>query len=215
MRLGLLIIASSIPALAAPCPMIKNHAVVLTPDQAAIADGGGIVVGTLPQIGEGDPDHGAAADWTLDKAKVTVKHIGPGLDVIAGAGALVDKDGKAIVTVKHGKPAELPPPGIASLERKDSRSKHPWTQTTASLSADPPATAVALVVLDKSGAARSWGRVTANAKSIAVFTSGGCATQPDGTTDSAANEEVRLVWLDASGRLSKPSAPIKVVGTSI
>ena len=205
------LLASPTLTAAEPCAIIPNHAVVLTPDGAAIADGGGIVVATEPKLPD-VADHGEATGWTLDRTKVTLARVGPGLEVITTAGAaLRDADGKAIVAVKHGKPPALEAPGVARVEQLVSHGKHPFSSTTAILSADPPAYAVAMIVLDTTGNVRSWGRVAANVRSVVVFSAGGCATPPSGTVGSSAGEQIRLAWLDASGRQSKPTATIQVV----
>ena len=106
----------------------------------------------------------------------------------------------------------LPAPVVAKLERNaPAHQKHLFVWTVARLSADAPGAAVALVAFDRTGkVARSWGTVSSSDREPRIYTSGGCAPNPDGTVDSPVGDELVLAWLDASGRLSKLSAPIKV-----
>ena len=200
-----------------PCPAMSTFPHALTHDGAEIADGGGVVVGALPERDDGKPDpRGTVADWRFDGKAAKVTHIAPGLDVVAvsAAGTLASKDGDAQVTIKHASTASpvLVAPVVTKVERDaPPHQKHPLVETVAQLSADPPAAAIAIVVFDRAGkAGRSWNTVVPGDRRLHVFTSGGCAPLPDGTVDSQVDDEVVLAWLDASGRLSKPSAPIKV-----
>jgi hypothetical protein len=156
------------------------------------------------------------SEWRFAGKPVTVTHVAPGLDVVAAAtaGTLTSKDGDAQVAVKRAaKPvATLPAPAATALERDaPAHVKHPYVATLVRLSADPPASAIALVAFDRTGkTARSWGTVSATDRAPRVYTSGGCARLPDGTIDSQVGDEVVLAWLDASGRLSKLSSPVAV-----
>jgi hypothetical protein len=205
-------------ASAKPCPTMGNFPHPLTRENAEIVEGGGIVVAALPERDDGKPDpRGTVAQWRFGNKPAKVTHVAPGLDVVAtsAAGTLVSKDGDAQVTVKYvpGATPVLPAPVATKLERDaPEHMKHPYVETVATLSADPPAAAIAIVAFDRAGkVARSWNTVVQNNREAHIYTSGGCAPLPEGTVDSQVGDEVVLAWLDASGRLSKLSAPIKVV----
>lgn len=205
--------AAATPAVAAPCALIENRAAVLTPDGAAIADGGGIVVGTMPDAQRDMPDRGAPSTWKVAGKAASLRHVAPGLDVIAATGpaTVSGADGKPIASVKHGAPAALDAPKLTAVTSFTSQTRHPWTRVDALLAGDPPAAAVALVVFDKAGTtARSWSRAIGNARDVTVFFSSGCERYPDGTSGAGVGDDVTLAWLDASGRLSKLSAPVTV-----
>lgn len=209
--------ALAAPVSAEPCPPMANYPHALTRADTEIVDGGGIVVGALPERDDGKPDpRGAVADWKFNKKAAVVTHLAPGLDVVAAsaAGTLASKDGDAQVAVKHAAKTApiLVAPAVSKIERyAPERVKHPYVETVAQLSGDPPASAIAIVVFDKAGkVGRSWGSVAANQKDLHIYTSGGCAPLPDGTVDSKVDDEITLAWVDSSGRLSKLSAPIKV-----
>jgi hypothetical protein len=198
-------------AAASPCALVENHATVLTPDGAAIADGGGVVVGSAPDYAREHPDRGEPSSWKVGGKAAKVTHVAPGLDVVAATGpaTVTAGDGKAIASVKHGSPAALDAPTLSAVTSTTSQTRHPWTRVDVALAGDPPAGAVALVVFDGTGkTARSWGAVTGNARSVVVFTQNGCEREPDGTRMTSPDEQVELAWLDASGRLSKLSAAV-------
>lgn len=88
--------------------------------------------------------------------------------------------------------------------------RHPWVRTTANLVAATPAGAVALVVLAH-GTPVSYG-IVGKAREIEVFAETTCNPHPAGTVDVAPGASVQLAWVDAGGRLSKPSRAVRVVG---
>jgi hypothetical protein len=207
-------------ASAGPCAMILNKPAVLTPDGTAIESGGGIVVALMMDRGY-DPahDHGEVAAWRLgDGSTPGLRNVAPGLDVAATTGntTLVDASKQVLVHVA-GQPAKanavLPAPRIGSLVRDAPvNARRPYVSTQATLTGDPPATAVALVVYASDGkTARSWGRVTPNEKAVVVYASGSCTTMIPNTVDSNAGDTVKLGWLDTSGRVGK-LAEVKVQG---
>src|SRR5436305_6781276 len=91
-------------ASAEPCPAMGTFPHALTRANTEIVDGGGVVVGALPERDDGKPDpRGTVADWKFAGKAAKVTHIAPGLDVVAtpAAGTVTSKDGDDQVTVKH------------------------------------------------------------------------------------------------------------------
>jgi hypothetical protein len=222
------LLASSV-ATAAPCMPTRLESKVLTPANAAIAPGGGIIViaSSAPAYGGGPSGVDAAehadvashADWRVRAGAHLIapgiKVIAPGLavyDVGEATGELVleDADHKELLHAHRGeRTAELAPPKLTRVSVNDPRHmmRHPYTAMTAVVADKPPAGAVALVVFDQDGKPRSWGTPSVTSE-VYVYSSGGCGTAIG--IPSSAGDSVRLAWLDGSGRLSRLSAAIKV-----
>lgn len=209
MRLLLpLLIAST--ASAAPCPVIENIPKPLTKSGAAIADGGGIVVALVPQQGSADTAP-KLATWKLDGKPVVIDHLAPGLDVvkITKAATLTDGAKLKLAVTKGAAAPVLDAPKVDGIRRDaPANSRHPYVITHATFTSDAPATAVAVIVFDDKGAARSWGAQVG--KDAAVYARGGCNQLVEGTTDSNVGDAVTLAYVDASGRIGKKSAPITI-----
>jgi hypothetical protein len=208
------LLASSSAASAAPCEIVENHPVVLTASGAVIGDGGGIVVGTAPDYQHASKLRSVAELRFADKSAPAIKHLAPGLDllVVATAAATLESAGhEKLVSVGHGKVRDLGAPDVtAVVHTAPQATKHPYVMIDAEVG-DAPAGVLALIVFDEAGAtARSWGRVTANAKTVTVFSQGGCGIPVAGTLESRIGDKVRLAWVDAAGRISKLSSVVVV-----
>jgi hypothetical protein len=95
--------------------------------------------------------------------------------------------------------------------RDDVISRHGVTRVAVDVDAVPP-TAIALVITDEKGAARSWGPVSrGDGKTLYPLYSPGCAVLPNGTRGTEPGDRVALFWVDAAGRVSPPSK-VLVVG---
>ena len=207
------------PAVAGPCPVMTPEYVVITPPGTALADGGGIVVAQLLQFNGDRAPHGVDTAWRFaDGSKPAIVALAPGLDLLvapAGASRLDDAKHGKVADIAHAAtaPAELAAPAVKAARRTDFRAgSHSSSTTTAELAAVPPKGALALVVFDKAGkVARSWGTL-GGGTSIAIYASGACGQPPTGLIDSPAGDEIRLAWVDTSGRLSKLSAPVAIAG---
>ncbi|MEZ4399270.1 MAG: hypothetical protein R3B06_04580 [Kofleriaceae bacterium] len=220
---ALLLVAAPAAHAGQCAPRLLTPAVV-TPDGAALpADGGLLVVDQEPAQASLAPGVGARpfpgpiGDWRLVAGKQriapTVKTVAPGLRVIAPAGTrLVGARKVPIATFsvdKAPRPALAAPVATGVIERT-SGGRRSYTTLRAELKA-PAAPGRYLVVLGQDGAPRSWGQAAPGGREVIVYASGGCTTVPDGTIASRRGEQVRLVWVDADGRTSPPSAPLTVM----
>ncbi len=213
-RIALAALLASTTAAAAPCAIIENHPVILTQSGAVIGDGGGIVIGTQPDYQRTSKLRAVADLRFADKSTPVVKQLAPGLDLLVvstAAATLESADGKPLLSVGHGKARDLDAPKVTAIRRTSPKqAKHPYVMIDAEVG-DAPAGVLALVVFDQAGTtARSWGSVTANAKTVNIYNQGSCAMLVAGTLDSSVGDQVRLAWVDAAGRLSKLSAPVAV-----
>lgn len=197
-------------AFAGACATPDIPTTPLTKAGTELAKGGGVVVST--------EDATKPPKWrfTSGDKKVDAKPraIGAGLVVLeppaGGAWTLVNDKGAAVVAVKHAA-AEVKPlaaPKLVSITRESMTGRR-GTYVTIDVLVDgaPPASAVALVVLDDKGAVRSFGsaRLTDTAAkqvAINVFRSGSCTVTANGTVDSNGGDKVGLAWVDDSGRMS-------------
>jgi hypothetical protein len=205
-RFALVVLLVSSVAAAAPCPLIPNKPVVLTPANAQVAADGGFVVVQRPDYDHGDKPTPPLISWKFaDGSKPKIVHVAPGLDVlpVAGAKATLDK-----ISVTTGKPAALAAPKVVSVTYTSTpQMRHGSTSVTAVL-ADLPATVIAVVAFDKAGVARSWGVPTSGA--VILYRTGGCDQAPEGTTPISPGDEIRLAYVDAAGRLGPQSAVVTV-----
>jgi hypothetical protein len=215
-----LVVATRV-AVAGECPSEPLAARPLTADGAEIAADGGIVVVYERQAAD-EPKRGLVKDWRFVDGKQrtapTVKTVAPGVEVLQPAGTLLqDARGKKLLGFSRAKAATsvLEAPSVAAAVRNASAAGQRIVETlVVQLQATAPADRI-LVVFDKAGkVARSWAHATGSTRNIAVFSKGGCALVAEGTTDSQVGDEVRLAWVDLSGRLSPLSPAIKVTTTS-
>jgi hypothetical protein len=209
---GLSLLSSNVAA--GDCAMVEFYPNLITPASTNIGDKGGVVVA---QLAFANRPKTAATTWRFSGAKVAPKviSIAPGLDVYQPAATgkleLTDGDGKAMIAVSaSGKRAELAAPTVTALKFHENRGRHSSATTIAELSGDPPDGAVALVVFDKDGKARSFGTVVRNAKSVTVYSQSDCGGPFKGTIVSRTGDQVKVAWLDAGGVLSKQSAVLRV-----
>jgi len=201
-------------AAAGDCAMVEFYPNVITPAATNVGDKGGVVVA---QVAFANKPKTAATTWRFRGAKTAPKviSIAPGLDVYqpstTGKLELTDGDGKAMIAVTAGgKRAELVAPVVTKLQFHENRGRHSSASLIAELSGDPPDGAVALVVFDKDGKARSFGTVVRNAKQVTAFSRSDCGGPFKGTIESRTGDEVKLAWLDAGGTLSKQTALLRV-----
>ena len=217
----LVLVVSTRVAVAGECPSEPLVAKPVTADGAEIAADGGIVVVYERQAAD-EPKRGVVKDWRFVDGKQrtapTVKTLAPGVEVLQGAGTLLqDAKGGKLRAFSRAKtaPSVLDAPSVSAVVRNVSSAGRRIVETlVVQLSSTAPADRI-LVVFDKAGkVARSWGHGTGSTRNVAVFSKGGCALVAEGTADSQVGDEVRLAWVDTSGRLSKLSPAIKVTTTS-
>lgn len=220
MRLPLCIavFASSSLALASPCPKIDLHPKILTRDGDSVERG--VLVGwraewkrpALPY----DED---VAKWTAAAKPLTTLELAPGLAILVAdpaATAIADKQGKLVAHVKLEKAAAKPlaaPTGftVTYTSANPKTTRHVWSNVSATFTAAPPKSAVALVAL-AGGKPVTYGLV-GEGQVIEVFGNSTCNPHPAGTEAPAPGQKVQLAWVDSAGRMSKPSAAVKVAGT--
>ena len=232
MRSAALILVSILAArdlATAKCAMPSVGSAVITPATAKLPADGGVLVGATAsfEVQISGADTALNPTWRFgDGSKELVPvlvTLAPGLVVYrppAGmTGALTLKDGKAEIaklTVTADKPAALaaPEPHSLVLNKVAERYGGFRLQIDAKLKTAVPAGAVAIVVLavtKKGNVPRSWVRVEANATDAQVAgSSGRCDPGVPGEIMSKAGDKVVLAYVDAYGRLSKPSRPVNI-----
>lgn len=182
----------------------------------------GILVAAVPEA-QGKLDTGDAAvqpTWRFKgrKAAPVVHSIAPGLASIQTmeGGELVDGSGKSLVTVKVVITKKLvwipPPPVIKAIRHVGDRRGYHSSEHVVVEFADPlPTDTVAVILLDAKGKPKSWGLAKSPNTLVDVYTSGDCIALPNGTIPSKAGDTVMVKLVATNGRVSQPTAPIKVV----
>ena len=182
---------------------------------------GGILVAAVPEE-HGKLDKGDAAlqpTWRFKgrKAAPVVHSIAPGLASIQTMedGELVDGSGKSLVTVRvviTKKLMWIPPPPVIKAVRHngDMRGYHGSEHVTVEFADPMPMGTVAVILLDAKGKPKSWG-FARSPTLVEVYTSGDCIALPNGTIPSKAGDTVMVRLVDTDGRVSQPTAPIKIV----
>lgn len=207
----------------ATCTAMPLSIRVATPAGTEIPGDGGILVLTGWGGADGalefeDP---VRADWRLrGKALIApkIELYAPGLAVyrVAFDGPapmeLEDETHKVVTTVKPStaKLAAVPAPKVKSVVfSQEIGARRSRQVATATLSADPPAGAVALVIVDARGKATSWAAV-AGGRTQRPYEHSGCAMHPNGTSAPSPGEKATLFWVMADGRRSPASKPVMV-----
>lgn len=130
----------------------------------------------------------------------------------AGPIELVDQAGavRATAQLDLTRRAALPAPSVRKVTFSQSRKgRSTLTQVSVTLGRAPPPGALALVLTDAAGVARSWGKPTGGLV-VHVLDQGRCQALPHATVETAAREKVRLFWVDALGRRSPASRTFTV-----
>jgi hypothetical protein len=185
-------------------PHVLNQAAA----RSGLPAGGGLVFASLPDNniagGAAPPELGADVTW-----------LAPGLAVQRSAPDKADKPTKP--------PPLVAAPVVRAVRFSPAMGMHGIMSLVAELARKPPAGVLALVVLDagKARTPRSWGLVRdpseiglepeSDGMQIIVFSGGGrCVEMIRDLIASNVGDRVVLAWVDAYGRLSKPSSPITV-----
>lgn len=221
---GLAILVGATPAAAEPCPVFGLEPVVQTPMGATIASDGGFVVGARSRPGHdvGTGEIAVQPDWKLRAggavARPKVDVLAPGLAVYrlpakATDATLEDGKGKVLgkATVVPGAPTTMAAPRIKTIVAGKTGGKHPTTFVTAMLDGAAPKDALALVITDGAGVARSWGAVMPGTDRVFVIDNHqGCGTFPNGTQLSNPGDTLVAFWVDVRGHRS-PTTPKLIV----
>lgn len=209
---------------AANCARMHLQPRVLTASVAVPVDGGGIVVGTQnvpydqPELGEAlQKSWGFLTGRDISQPVITV--LAPGL-VVYGVqpntrttGEL--NDGTKVIaklTLTRSKVAKLPAPKVKAIRHEQPPNRRWSPRTTVTLDGSAPADAVAVVLVDGKGNARSWREVKAGAAEVEVFGRGRCEVLPNGTLASRVGDKVTIAWVDRYGRLSAASKAVTIQG---
>lgn len=209
----------SLLALASPahaeCMSYGLEAKVVAPSTALPVDGG-IVVLAEPLAGgnleKGDP--ALVPGWTWKAGgKLVVTSLAPGLAVIRAAtsGELVDNKGVSKLSVKTSKDQRrlLDAPKPLEIVHAKRISRRGGEDVTVGFAAAPPATAVAIVLLDDAGP-RSWHRIEGASTVLTAYSQAGCIALPNGTRPTKAGDLVKVAFVDDAGRMSPLSKAFKV-----
>lgn len=216
---SVLILAS--PTADAKCAMQHLAPKVLT--DGPIATGGGFVVAEVDGADDArDSVSAAQPTWTLaaggTKAAPKLVTLAPGLVVYrvekAGETSLVDGT-TVLATATAGAPAgrTLPAPKVNAIRHEKTLGRRASAFTRVTLAEPPPDGALALVLTDANGKARSFGLVDEDDLSvITVYAHSRCGVVPNKTVESSAGQRVKLFWVDRSGRSSPTSKLVTIAG---
>lgn len=223
MRHVLLLALALVPTTArADCAEWGLAPKVLTPPNTVIAADGGIVVAAMPEargkLDKGDP--AVQPSWKIqvggDSLKPPIELIAPGLAVyrVAVANAFkieLTDGGQALVTVKPSRVRgdALAAPKIKRVTFEPRKLRHGAEKVVVELAEAAPAGVVAMVLADADGKPRSWGAVSGGA-TVDAYGAPECQALPNGTVASKAGDKVVLLFVDAAGRVSAPTAPVAI-----
>lgn len=224
-RLTALIALASLAAASTPvaarCARMNQQPVVFTAETVVTADGG-IVVGTREvQWDQKDKGEAVQKSWRLRAGgrvlTPSIDVIAPGLAVYrlpAKLAAAVLVDGKKVVAkVKLAdKLATIDAPKVVSIVHTQRMGRRSSVDVVVNLDGTAPPGVVALVLVDATGKARSWGEAMYHEERIPVFNQSSCGVLPNGTVASVPGDEVTLFWVDMAGRVSPPSKPVVITG---
>ncbi len=220
---GLGVALTSVPRANALCAVSEAGDALVTPVAAVLPGDGAILVGSRSFL-ESKPSN-QSTSWTVTAGgkpiAIVREQLAPGLLVLrpaAGTDTLTVSSGTdelARYTRDLKASAFAPdPPKPTKLEMTSTPARYNgWRRTvSATLAAPVPADAVAVisyVTRKKKRIAITSHHVNVGTDAATVFADPGrCSFNPAGMEPPKAGEKVTLVWVDAFGRLSKPSAPI-------
>lgn len=220
---GFAVALAVVPRASAICAVTEAGDTLITPAAAFLPRDGGILVGW-----ENAPENKPAnqsISWTVTTGTKPVdlvrETLAPGLIVLRPP---ADTDVLRISTgttelaryTRDPNAAAFTPgaPKASKLVMTSQPARYDgWYRTvTTTLAAPVPGDAVAMITYatrKKKRVAISFALVVpGNDTAIAFADPGRCSFNPPGMVPPKAGEKVTLVWVDAFGRLSKPSAPI-------
>jgi hypothetical protein len=197
------------------------RAAVATPAQTQIPKDGGIVVAAEKFFDDGrTPATDVTKRWKLKGAAAKVDVLAPGLVVYRSADAkafeLVDAKQKPIAKFARTatEPPKLEAPKVkAIVATKVSQGRKQTTEVEVTLDGAVPPGAVAIVAVSAAGKPMSFGLVDPKSK-LHVFAQRRCEILPDGTVEPKYQDTVTVFWVDAIGRKSPASKPIKLDGAA-
>jgi hypothetical protein len=190
------------------CGAMGLDAHVLSESGVVLPGGGGIIVAAMTGRMHADNDVANQPTWRFQTGGVASEPIrttlAPGLVVYRarqdGTLVLVDTEGKTRATtfVTRRARARLAAPVIKWTVRSPDR-----VDVNLELSSLPPEDAIAIVLVGKDGRARSWDVLDPESTMQRAY-------KQRGTMPSNAGDEVTFFFVDAYGRTSPSSKPIKI-----
>ena len=227
-KLMLLVALTLLPTPAdASCAYVGMEPVVLTRRDTKLPADGGVLIGYAYGNGE-DGTHGADPSdvkWTATSGKAAVTlvrtQLAPGLSVYRPA-ANVSAFKLAGKTAEHGSytheaksaPFQLAAPAPKAVSASTTEGfRSTTTVTTLTLTAAPPAEAVAIIGYDATGAAKMFATLPDTHDKLLEFvidtTGGHCGTpKPEGYERPYG--KIAFAYVDAFGRVSAKSALVAV-----
>ncbi len=203
------------PARAEFCGFVGLDAQVVSSPDRVIPGDGGILVAAMRGHGHSDKDVADQPTWRFQSGGTSTEPrrttLAPGLVVYHarqdGTVSLVERDGtvRASAFFTRRPRARLAAPVVSWVVRAPDR-----VDVLLGLAKNPPVDAIAIVVVGKDGKARSWDFLDPESTIQRVYKQRGCELAPPGTLPSNAGDEVTFFYVDADGRASAPSKPIKI-----
>jgi hypothetical protein len=202
----------------ADCALMGLAPKVLSAPDVVLAPDGGIVVGAVSED-RGSLDSGDIAVQAEWKIIVKAGTITPKIDVLA-PGLAVYRASVDAFELKNGdetlikatrsaaKRDALAAPKVKSIKFDAPLSRRSVRRVEVMLDGAPPAGAIALVLADAKGKAKSWGPVAGSV--FYPFNHRDCMVLPNGTVPSKKGERVTLFWVDDSGRKSAYTKPVTI-----
>lgn len=204
---------------AADCAMMGLAPQVLTAPDAALATDGGVVVASM-SVERGhlaDGDVAIQPAWRFVAASGTlrpaIQSLAPGLAVYRTTTAepveLRDGAGGVRIEVtRAGEQPRLAAPKVKTLRYDAPISRRSVQRVEVTLDGEPPPGALALVLADAKGRPRSWGTVAGTV--LYPYNQRACDAMPNGTIPSRTGDRVTLFWVDAHGRKSASTRPLRI-----
>jgi hypothetical protein len=220
--LGSLALVTSVDA-HAKCLMLPIVADRMTAPNAAVAPGGGVLVGLT--YGKQDaPRHDTSAekkDWRFKQGgklvEPTIKTLAPGLalyELVGDGGTLVDDKQQPIVTIRRAKTGTtLTTPAVKAVFSDYDGESHTarWEKSyrlMVELTGTPPPGVLGIIVYRNSQPV-NWVVVDPKATGANLHAGGHCANTLPGTSVPTSGE-VSIAYFDSTGRVSAPSPVITI-----
>jgi hypothetical protein len=220
MKTLLVLSALLVPAhAAADCALMGLAPKVLSAPDVALAADGGIVVGAVSEdrgaLEDGDVAIQRAWTFVVPKGTITpaIESLAPGLAVYKTSANAFELRGDndevlAKATRSDARRDKLAAPKVKSIRYDAPMSRRSIVRIEVTVDGGAPAGAIALVLADAKGKAKSWGPATG-----AVFypyLQRDCMVLPNGTVPSKKGDKVTLFWVDEHGRKSAFTKPLTI-----
>jgi hypothetical protein len=194
---------------------------IASPSGISLPRDGGIVVGAFSADGplpKGDP--AVQPGWRIKHGEVRtpprIETLAPGLVVYKSAartGRIDLEDGTKqmrawVLATNRTRPVLAAP----DVKRAELSIGPGFTSIEVELTSAAPADAIALILTDRQGTARSWWLSRRGSLHQQAFVQNRCEVVPNGSVLSQVGDEIQFVWVDSAGRLSPASSPVALGG---